>query len=200
MFSVLVTALMILLLNAETVMAGDLHIQPGSGFLPVSGLSEFGSICPPSFSFNLPRTALQFDAGLSGSFAAVRDLPWDNEEDAASFNLGPTHKYIGYATLVAALLTGVSKSSHKFHCRAAKGTAALAGATVVTGFVNYGYPAFRKSNLMSERMMHSVLGTVGMLGCAASVYLAENDGFSSHGGLGVAGAVLMTGSVVRLYW
>jgi len=122
------------------------------------------------------------------------------EKKGKPFSLRGIHKYSGYATLGAGLLTGVSKSSHSFHCKAAKGTTALAAVTVLSGFVSYGFPALDLTMISSQRVQHRLIGLAGMIGCAASVFLAENNGLSSHPGLGVAGAVLMTTSVILVKW
>ena len=97
-------------------------------------------------------------------------------------------------------MTGVSKSSPSFHCKSAKGTTILVAATVLTGLVNYGFPALKRSNILSHRMLHRLMGTAGMIGCVIAVYLTETDGFSSHPGLGVAGGGLMAASVVLVKW
>ena len=117
-----------------------------------------------------------------------------------AMNLRTFHKFSGYTTLGAALVTGLSKSSHSFHCDAAKVTTILAATTVLSGLVYYGFPVPDGSNISSHGMLHRLLGTAGMIGCAASVFLAEDDDLSSHSGLGVAGAGLMAASVVLIKW
>ena len=173
------------------------HEDAVSGFTrPQSSLSDVTSIQP-----SVPGASISENdvAGAGGGHG--HQALFIGGDGLGSLNTRNVHRYTGYATVAAALVTGVSNSSHDFHCKAAKSTAALAAITVLTGVMSYGFPVPDTADITSPMTMHPLLGTAGMICCAASVWMAvEDDESSSHAGLGVAGAGLMAASVVVMRW
>jgi len=115
----------------------------------------------------------------------------------SSFSTARAHKYMGYGTVLLAGLAAVSHSSHDLHRAASYGTTWLAAATCATGFS--GFEGFIDlSDGLSVYDTHAILGTLGTIGFAATLAMAEADADSSHGGIGGASAAAMGLSVVVL--
>ncbi len=196
--------LVIASLFSTIVSAGELNVLPGR-FCAYTAPHALAETYPVQFSCADCGAQTCYGHLLSSLNSVdfkgdVSPAVFYNRQDAAfsGFDMGMFHKYAGYATLAAALVTGVTKSSHSIHCDFAKATTALAGVTVLSGWYQYGMPTLAKSRFVSDINMHKILGFAGMLGCAASVYLAEDHEISSHGGIGVAGAGCMALSVVLI--
>ncbi|RJP84172.1 MAG: hypothetical protein C4518_19915 [Desulfobacteraceae bacterium] len=110
---------------------------------------------------------------------------------------GKLHKYLGYATLAAGLVAGVSGSDDGLHKGAGTAAAAFAVATCATGFSEYGN-YFDMDEGLSVHNIHIVLGTLATAGFVATVANAYANDDDGHAGLGIASGVLMVVPVVVL--
>lgn len=112
-------------------------------------------------------------------------------------SMGKLHKYLGYATLAAGLVAGVSGSDDGLHKGAGTAAAAFAVATCATGFSEYGN-YFDMDEGLSVHNIHIVLGTLATAGFVATVANAYANDDDGHAGLGIASGVLMVVPVVVL--
>lgn len=157
----------------------DQYLSGGAGQMAESLLVRDASSGDRLLADNSPGTG----AGSTGS----------------RFSTGKWHKYLGYATLGAALAAGVSGADDGFHKGAGAAAAALAVAACGTGFSEYGN-YFDASEGLSRHNIHIVLGTLAAAGfvvTAADAIANDDDG---HAGLGIASGVLMVVPVVVLHF
>jgi hypothetical protein len=119
-----------------------------------------------------------------------------------SFSTARAHQFMGYGTMLLAALTAVTNSEHDVHRAASYATLWLAGATCATGFS--GYRNFIDlSDGISADDAHAMLGTLGTIGFAATLVIAEaEDDDEGHGGIGAASTVAMGASllVLQIHW
>lgn len=122
----------------------------------------------------------------------------------SGFSMGKLHKYTGYATIAAAATAAVSGSDDGFHKGAGDATAALALATCITGFTEFGH-YFDMDEGLSVYNIHIILATLATAGFVATVVDAnskddDDDNKSGHAGLGIGSTVLMAVPVVILHF
>jgi len=117
----------------------------------------------------------------------------------SQFPMGKVHKYTGYATLVAAAAAAVSGSDDGFHKGAGNATAALAVATCITGFMEYGH-YFDMDEGLSAYNTHIVLATLATVGFVATAVDANSNNDDGHAGPGIGSTVLMVVPVVILHF
>jgi ammonia channel protein AmtB len=114
----------------------------------------------------------------------------------SSFSTARAHRFMGYGTIALAGLAAASNSDHDLHRVASYAALWLAGATCATGFSGH-QGAIDLSDGLSAYDTHALLGSLGTIGFAATLALAEaDDDDSSHGGLGAASAAAMGLSVI----
>jgi hypothetical protein len=185
-------------------------IKKMMGILVAWGVMFLGVVPGPAFSASLDHYLSGASRKVSGSLltcdaSSGNVLLADNSPRTASgsmdkrFSMGKMHKYLGYATLGAALAAGVSGSDDGFHKGAGIAAAALAVAACATGFSEYSN-YFDVSEGLSIHNIHIVLGTLATAGfvfTAADALANDDDG---HAGLGIASGVLMVVPVVVLHF
>jgi len=144
----------------------------------------FSDDCPPTIRLAAARTHAR------GEIAARMEPP------VSSFSTARAHRFMGYGTIALAGLAAVSNSDHDLHRIASYTALWLASATCATGFSGH-QGAIDLSDGLSAYDTHALLGSLGTIGFAATLALAEaDDDDSSHGGLGAASAAAMGLSVV----
>ncbi|MFZ2631465.1 MAG: hypothetical protein WA081_11040 [Desulfosalsimonadaceae bacterium] len=170
-----------------------LGIQPGSAF--AASIDQYLS----GSGGKVSQTLLTCDASSGNMILADNSARTGSGASDSRVSMGKLHKYLGYATLGAALAAGVSGSDDGFHKGAGTLAAALAVATCATGFSEYA-EYFDASEGLSMHNIHIVLGTLataGFVATAANAYANDDDG---HAGLGIASGVLMVVPVVVLHF
>ena len=136
------------------------------------------------------------------------------EYDAPLWSGSNVHKYLGLATIGAALGTMMSapegcehnctntapRDTTGTHATLAKTTAALAAATVVTGLVTHWDDFALEDGWTDPDNLHVLLGTAGaaLLGYA-TIKSANSDTQVSHAGIAELGALGM-GVAIALTW
>jgi len=185
-------------------------IKKVMGILVAWGVMFLGVVPGPAFAASLNHYLSGASGKVSGALL-TRDassgnmLLADNSLRTASgspdsrFSMGKMHKYLGYATLGAALAAGVSGADDGFHKGAGTAAAALAVAACATGFSEYS-SYFDASEGLSMHNIHIVLATLataGFVATAANAFANDDDG---HAGLGIASGVLMVVPVVVLHF
>ena len=113
---------------------------------------------------------------------------------------GKAHKYLGYTTVLLAGIAAVSSGNKDVHYGAAYSAVAAAAGTVFTGYMEHGDRFNLEDGLFTQDNNHILLGTIGALGCAAAVILADSDGGHGHNGAGVFGGAAMALSVITIRW
>jgi hypothetical protein len=185
-------------------------IKKMMGVLVAWGVMVMAAAPAPALAASLDHYLSGAPGKVSGSLltcdaSSGNMLLADNSPRTASgstdsrFSMGKMHKYLGYATLGAALAAGVSGSDDGFHKGVGTAAAALAVATCVTGFSEYSN-YFDVSEGLSMHNIHIVLGTLataGFVATAANAFANDDDG---HAGLGIASGVLMVVPVVVLHF
>ena len=113
--------------------------------------------------------------------------------------MGKFHKYMGYGTIIAAAVAGVSGSDDGFHKGAGNAAAALAVATCITGFSEYRH-YFDMDEGMSVYNIHIVLATLATAGFVATAIDANINDDDGHAGLGIGSTVLTAVPIVILHF
>lgn len=150
----------------------------------------FSGDCPQTIRLAAARTHVQ------GEVTARMAPP------VSSFSTARAHRFMGYGTIGLAGLAAVSNSDHDLHRITSYAALWLAAATCATGFSGH-QGAIDLSDGLSAYDTHALLGSLGTIGFAATLALAEaDDDDSSHGGLGAASAAAMGISVliVNIKW
>jgi hypothetical protein len=185
-------------------------IKKMMGILVAWGVLFLGVVPGPAFavsldhylsgvSENLSHSLLTCDASSGSMLLADNSQRTGAGSTDSRVSMGKMHKYLGYATLGAALAAGVSGSDDGFHKGAGTAAAALAVATCVTGFLEYSN-YFDVSEGLSMHNIHIVLATLATAGfvvTAADALANDDDG---HAGLGITSGVLMVVPVVVLHF
>lgn len=170
-----------------------LGVQPGQAV--AASLDQYLS----GSTGRVSESLLICDASSGSLVLADNSARSGSRTSDSRFSMGKLHKYLGYATLGAALAAGVSGSDDGFHKGAGTLAAALAVATCATGFSEYS-AYFDASEGLSMHNIHIVLGTLataGFVATAANAFANDDDG---HAGLGIASGVLMVVPVVVLHF
>ena len=110
---------------------------------------------------------------------------------------GATHKYFGYASVVAGAVTALTSSSEDFHHAAAYTASGLALLAITTGIIGNG-PFIDLSRGLSSYNSHALLGILGGIGFAAAIALAGDEG--DHAAFGIGGDVAMGVAIAILRW
>ncbi len=111
--------------------------------------------------------------------------------------LNKTHKYLGYASMVSAILTGLSpKTAGGPHELFGTAAAAFGAAAVVSGFAFHYEDLSLKGGFSDPDNLHMLLGILGTAGYAVAVNSGEDGG---HGGPGTLGALSMA-MAIKLTW
>ncbi len=125
-----------------------------------------------------------------------------NEEKRPLFKSRPVtlnkvHKYLGYASMVSAVLTGLSpKTAGGPHELFGTAAAAFGVTAVLSGFA-FHYEDINLSGGFSDPdNLHMLLGILGTAGYAVAVNSGEKGG---HGGPGTLGALSMA-MAIKLTW
>lgn len=165
-----------------------------------------GTIISNSASAASLDNYLNNNIGMMGNFvfnASSQDImPQGNlssESQPRSYGstMGKAHKYLAYATLVAAGAAGVSGSDDGFHKGAGNAAAVLAVATCVTGFMEYS-DYFDMDEGLSMHNIHIVVGTLAAVGFVVTAIDANSNDDDGHAGLGIGSAVLLVVPIVVL--
>ena len=140
-----------------------------------------------------------FSCDAAGSGMTSDSIASRPASSGSGFTMGKLHKYTGYATIAAAAAAAVSGSDDGFHKGAGNATAALALATCITGFAEYGH-YFDLDEGMSAYNIHIVLATLATAGFVATAVDANSNDDDGHAGLGIGSTVLMVVPVVILHF
>ena len=142
------------------------------------------------------------DYQMNALFGKKGDYSGDTAGNASDEGLdyGKAHKYLGYTTILLAGIAAVSSGNKDVHYGAAYSAVAAAAGTVFTGYMEHGDRFTFEDGLFTEDNSHILLGTIGALGCAAAVILADSDGGHGHNGIGVFGGAAMALSVITIKW
>jgi hypothetical protein len=126
-------------------------------------------------------------AGSTAAEGAARGRDW--------------HKYLGYTTVALALAAGPTNSQKSLHYALAYSSAAAAVATVVTGWRQHRDDLPAEEGLLTNGYKrHALLGVLGALAMVTAVSIADSGDNGGHSAIGIAGASLMTLSVIDLHW
>lgn len=164
---------------------------PGSAFAVSLGQYIGGDIGPLiNFKCDVSTPDISPESNMSSGSTTV----------SYGSTMGKIHKYTGYGTIVAAIAAGASGSSGDgFHKGAGNAAAALAVATCITGFTEYGH-FFDMEEGMSKYNVHIVLATLATAGFVATAVDANSNDDDGHAGLGIGSTVLMTIPIVVLHF
>ncbi len=111
--------------------------------------------------------------------------------------LNKVHKYLGYASMVSAVLTGLSpKTAGGPHELFGTAAAAFGAAAVLSGFAFHYEDISLKGGFGDPDNLHMLLGILGTAGYAVAVSSGEKGG---HGGPGTLGALSMA-MAIKLTW
>jgi len=168
-------------------------IQSGSAF--AASIDQYLSVSQGKVS----KSLLTCDASSGNMMLADSSVRINYDSDDYEFSMGKLHKYLGYATLGAALVAGASGSDSGFHKGMGTLTAAMAVATCTTGFSEYSN-YFDINEGLSVHNIHIVLGTLATAGFVATVANAYANDDNGHAGLGIASGVLVVVPVVVLHF
>lgn len=125
-----------------------------------------------------------------------------NEEKKPLFKSRPVtlnkvHKYLGYASMVSAVLTGLSpKTAGGPHELFGTAAAAFGAAAVLSGFAFHYEDINLAGGFGDPDNLHMLLGILGTAGYAVAVSSGEDGG---HGGPGTLGALSMA-MAIKLTW
>ncbi|MEW6077987.1 MAG: hypothetical protein AB1724_09255 [Thermodesulfobacteriota bacterium] len=117
-----------------------------------------------------------------------------------SINLTDLHKYLGFSAAGLVALAAVTNSSKGIHYGAAYGATLAAAGAVTTGYMEYQNRFTPEDGLYSRDNAHIILGTLGALGCLASIFMADSDGGGGHAGAGIFGGAAMAASIITIKW
>ena len=140
-----------------------------------------------------------FSCDMAGSEMTSDGIALGPATRNSGFSMGKLHKYTGYATILAAAAAAVSGSDDGFHKGAGDATAALAVATCITGFAEYGH-YFDRDDGLSAYNIHIILATLATAGFVATAVDANSNDDDGHAGLGIGSTVLMVVPVVILHF
>lgn len=160
--------------------------------------SAFSAMLDQYLGGNLGKPA-GFSCEVAGSDMTSDSMALSPANRNSGFAMGKLHKYTGYATIVAAAAAAVSGSDDGFHKGAGNAAAALALATCITGFAEYGH-YFDTDEGLSAYNIHIVLATLATAGFVATAVDANSNDDDGHAGLGIGSAVLMVVPVVILHF
>ncbi len=116
---------------------------------------------------------------------------------SSGLDIGSLHKYLGWGTLILAVVTGVSGSDSSLHHNSALAATAFGLGTAATGYYEYS-DYFDTDEGLSSYNLHIVLGTLGAIGFATEAVIASTD--TGHGGIGIGSAVAMGLAVAIVMW
>ena len=123
----------------------------------------------------------------------------DKSSGISSSDMGNTHKYLGYGTLLCAGVAGVSGGDNALHKGAGIAAALMAIAACATGYAEYG-DCFDMDEGFSDYNIHIVLGTLAAAGFAATAASAISSDDTGHAGVGVGATVLAVIPVIVIKW
>jgi len=115
-------------------------------------------------------------------------------------DFGKVHKYLGYSTILLAGVAAVTSSTKSLHYGAAYATTGTALATCFTGYYEYRDRFDLGNGFLDEDNLHILLGTLGTLGVATAVAIADSGENNSHAGIGIAGGASMMVSIIVIKW
>ncbi len=138
---------------------------------------------------------------MSHLFTGDPNEPVPNlEPGSAGVNFGKVHKYLGFSTILLAGVAAVTSSTKSLHYGAAYATTGAALATCFTGYYEYRDRFDLGNGLLDEDNLHILLGTLGTLGVATAVAIADSGENKSHAGIGITGGASMMVSVIVIKW
>ncbi|RJP76105.1 MAG: hypothetical protein C4522_19265 [Desulfobacteraceae bacterium] len=122
------------------------------------------------------------------------------ESPSMDVDFGKVHKYLGYSTILLAGLAAVTSSSKSLHYGAAYSATGAALATCFTGYYEYRDRFDLDNGILAEDNVHILLGTLGALGVATAIAIADSGENNSHAGAGIIGGAAMMLSVIVIKW
>ncbi len=138
---------------------------------------------------------------MSHILAGDQNVPVPNlETGSTGVNFGKVHKYLGYSTILLAGVAAVTSSTKSLHYGAAYATTGTALATCFTGYYEYRDRFDLGNGFLDEDNLHILLGTLGTLGVATAVAIADSGENKSHAGIGITGGASMMASIIVIKW
>lgn len=194
-----------------TVLSGAAFAQDAA--LDIPPLS--GTYIKDKKSFRLAMNERDTLVKKSGSAAPEIKNP---EFEPALVSGSNAHKYLGLATIVAAVATAASapgegcekncpppsqlppRETNGTHAKLAKATVALAAATIVTGVIAHWDDFHVEDGLTDPDNLHVLLGVTGAALMAYAVNKSANSSVPvSHAGMAEAGALGMA-AAIKITW
>ena len=194
-----------------TVFSGTVFAQDAAFDLPQ--LSS--SYIKDQESFRL--AANERDVLVKKSGSAAPEFK-NSEFEPALVSGSNAHKYLGLATIVAAVATAASapgegcenncpppsqlppRETNGTHAKLAKATVALAAATIVTGVITHWDDFHLEDGFSDPDNLHVLLGVTGAVLMAYAVNKSANSSVPvSHAGIAEAGALGMA-AAIKITW
>ena len=166
-----------------------------------STMVEADPIADLSATDHLQSSLILTREDMSHIFAGDQNIPVPNlETGRAGVDFGKVHKYLGYSTILLAGVAAVTSSTKSLHYGAAYATTGTALATCFTGYYEYRDRFDLENGFLDEDNLHILLGTLGTLGVATAVAIADSGDNNSHAGIGITGGASMMVSIIVIKW
>jgi ammonia channel protein AmtB len=122
------------------------------------------------------------------------------ETASISLNYEKIHKYLGYSTILLVGMAAITSSNESLHYASAYTATGTALATCFTGYYEYRDRFDLDEGLFADDNLHIILGTLGTLGVATAIAIADSGEEKSHAGIGITGGTSMLISVIVIKW
>jgi len=166
-----------------------------------STIAEADPLSDRSATDHLQSCLMLTREDMSHILAGDQNVPVPNlETGGAGVDFGKVHKYLGYSTILLAGVAAVTSSTKSLHYGAAYATTGTALATCFTGYYEYRDRFDLENGFLDEDNLHILLGTLGTLGVATAVAIADSGENNSHAGIGIAGGASMMVSIIVIKW
>jgi hypothetical protein len=167
-------------------------------FSTMAGADPLSDLSAPD---HLQSSLILTKEDISHLFAGDQNEPVPALAPASiGINFGKVHKYLGYSTLLLAGVAAVTSSTKSLHYGAAYATTGTALATCFTGYYEYRDRFDLGNGFLDEDNLHILLGTLGTLGVATAVAIADSGENKSHAAVGITGGASMMVSIIVIKW